>query len=43
MLFDEIIAVYSENHKKKLSALCRQNEKLIVVELVKKSPALHGT
>jgi hypothetical protein len=32
MLFKEIIAVYSENHMKYITTLCRQNEELLNVK-----------
>jgi hypothetical protein len=32
MLFKEIIAVYSENRKKLMNALCRQNAELLIAQ-----------
>jgi hypothetical protein len=34
MLYKEIIAIYSENHKKHVSALCRQMQNLLLLNLV---------
>jgi len=41
-LFKEIIAVYTENHKKPINTLCRQNEELLIVKVcgTHKSPLL---
>jgi hypothetical protein len=32
MLLREIIAVYSENHKKSISKLCGQNAELLIIK-----------
>jgi hypothetical protein len=34
MLFEEIIAVYSENHKNVINILCVQNAELMIVDQV---------
>jgi hypothetical protein len=39
MLFEEIIAVYSENHTKSINTLCEQNAEVKLTNSMEQSPS----